>query len=54
MKKFKKLDVKLLDDWIEFLNAKKNNSRFENIIIKTPIQIKLTKGFIYILINQNM
>jgi len=33
MKKFKKLDVKLLDDWIEFLNVKKNNSRFENIIL---------------------
>ena len=32
-KRFKKLDPKLLDDWISFLNVKKDNSSFENNIL---------------------
>ena len=32
-KKFKKLDIKLLDDWISFLSVRKDNSSFENIIL---------------------
>ena len=32
-KRFKKLDPKLLDDWISFLNVKKDTSSFENIIL---------------------
>ena len=31
--KFKKLDPKLLDDWTEFLNVKKNNSSCENVLL---------------------
>ena len=33
VKKFKKLDIKLLDDWILFLSVRKDSSSFENIIL---------------------